>query len=310
MSNQAKTLSKNQYLYPSHKSYIASSQGSRSGPLARGADRRLEKAVIYSMQTRKSGSFSQTSNIPGIPVEDQRSYDEIDYTMAKVVQFNQPEQRVSIGAEVTTPTDAEQQGGAVSEKVGQLGIGSTSFEFMFERQAEVFRGSNGEAKYREFADIGVVSDVLDIYAIVTRNVPMFKREGEYASSANMNKVAREMYDLVGVGSKTILTNPIAIQLNPKFVFYGILKDLHLRFVKFNHKLVPTWAYVELSLDIMNSTDRRTVNNLLSPSPVQRRPGAAVDSTTRSGKTPSDTPGGAWWDERDPVNPGNPGWFDE
>jgi hypothetical protein len=278
----SKTLSKNQYLYPSYKSYIASSQASRSGPMARGADKRLTKTVIYSL---KRSTSTTTTGSPS--VDRLLAPTEIDYTLAKVVQFNQSMQELSIGAELTSTKESEVQGGAVGQNVGQIGVGSTGFEFLFDRQAEVLLGTNGEPKYAEFGQVGVVSDIMDVYAVMTRNVDLFNRQGMYApgenGAATMTKVVRQIYDLVGEGSESIFTEPVAVQLNPKFVFFGMVKSFQIRFVKFNHLLVPTVGFMEMKLDIFNANDRRTINNEMLPPSVPWSPAQPPGSASRSGK---------------------------
>lgn len=210
----------------------------------------LRKAVLYNVTTNTS---------------------EIQTSIRKVFQFNPPTMMLGISMAPTEPDAAKDNRGNL--KTSYLGTAGTSVEMLFDRSAEVASGPN--SGWGEYKRLGVARDVLDVYAVLRGDASLLADPGRVgaaddgqvrnvaANPQSIREFTSTLYDLVGTGSQVILASTVALSYSPDLVLYGMVTSMDFRFLKFNHDLVPTYGYVDLTMDIYNAASSSAVSNLLA-----------------------------------------------
>jgi hypothetical protein len=254
--------------YPNRHSYAMSSFSARGTP-----GNKLRRAVLYSAKKTTSegaqpGIFGPS---PGsAPYLKQSS--EIITTLSKPFQFNPPTMLLGINVAPTDPEEAELEGGTAAQAGGYIGTAGTSVEMLFERSIEV-QGMSGE-----YGRLGVAKDVLDVIAVLRGDATLL----EASDDKSLREFTHMLTDLVGNASKVLMAYRAAIVYSQDLVLYGLVTNMNIRFLQFNHDLIPTMGYVDLTFDIHNATNTAGMMS------------QAVGATTASNTgTPTDVVAKAW-----------------
>ena len=251
--------------YPNRHSYAMSGFSARGTP-----GNKLRRAVLYSAKKTSSepaatgGIFGQNPNVT--PYLKQQS-SEIISTLSKPFQFNPPTMLLGINVAPTDPEEAELAGGTAAEAGGYIGTAGTSVEMLFERSIEV-QGMSGE-----YGRLGVAKDVLDVIAVLRGDATLL----EASDDKSLREFTHMLTDLVGNGSKVLMAYRAAIVYSQDLVLYGLVTNMNIRFLQFNHDLIPTMGYVDLTFDIHNATNTAGM--------MSQAVGAVAGSNTG---TPTDT----------------------
>lgn len=237
--------------YPNAKSYQV------SAPVGLVRNRTLRKGKIYSV--RKKAAFDGTVQaMPGTPQETTfriPARPEIITTLSKEFQFNPPDLYMSLGMSPLDPNYSAQEGGSTTGL--QLGVATTGVDLFFDRTIETNKtwDITGQGATTQWSRLGVAKDILDIYAIVRGDEALLKAQSAYS----LSELSSELTDLVASGN-VIQTGMVAIQYSDDFILYGLVTGMNFRFVKFNHRLIPTMGHVKLDLDIHNAGNSALVQN--------------------------------------------------
>lgn len=224
-----------------------------SAPTGLTRNRSLVRGRIYSVD-RKQAAFDGadvTLRIPGqrnprtvsIP-----SRPEISTTLFKDFQFNPPDLYMHIGMAPTEPDDAAEEGGKF-ERMNKLGVASTGIDLLFDRTLE---SNNGRSQWWR---LGVAKDILDVYGVIRGDEELLKAQSTYS----LSKLTSDLTDLVA-GGNVIQTGMVAVQYSEDFILYGLVVGMNFRFVKFNHKLIPTMGHVRLDIDIHSTGNTSMIRN--------------------------------------------------
>ena len=266
MSNDHVVTGYGSTIYPNWQSYVMSGRHSnvkndQGRPVGGGV---LKKAVLYSA-TVAGGAINQTS---GASVgSDFAGNTEIVTSLRKPFQFNPPSLIMRIGMAGTDSSDSAQSGGNLKE-TAYIGTAGTSVEMLFDRTAEVHAGKmNPGGKHSEYAKLGVAKDVLDVYAVL-RGEPELLEASDDKSIANLTLT---LTDLVSRGSQILMGHRAAISYSRDLVVYGLVTNMQFRFVKFNHELIPTFGFVDLTFDVHKATNTSEVRT-----EMVGEPGSTID----------------------------------
>lgn len=263
----------NQYLYPG-----AGIHG-----------RKLKRGRIFSTN-RRYDATSYPSRAGSVAA----GRSEVDMTWSKKFQFNPPDLGLSLQNINVNDSTVEQDGGNVPSGFG-LGLAEQRLSLFFNREQEVYRHTaNGEAAFGvPWRDIGVQKDVYDIYSVLLGASSAADYEAALgggninASGADdtvdvvsstvqsIGNLTRSFFDLAGGGVANFLFTPVAVVYNTNLVVYGNVTSMAFNFTKFNHQLVPVFANIDLTLQIVNVAGS-------TPPPTSGMGGSLYSSTTASG----------------------------
>lgn len=218
------------YLYPNASSYSKGLLPNR---------RKLRKGMIFSLRTRL---INAGGSIPTMGM---------DMSSAKEFQFNPANLDIGFAFVPVNAEGTEAPGGA-DRGAGTGGLGKTSLQLFFNRELEVAKATGGTqidesgnfAGTEDFARYGVQRDIYDLLAILLEpNSGVLPRD---------NLRLGPTYDIASAGSQASAGSaPVGIMFNEDFVLYGQSTEFSINYVKFSHNLVPTWAYVNLSMEVFN-----------------------------------------------------------
>lgn len=179
---------------------------------------------------------------------------QVDAKFYKRFQYNPAEIQFALSAVNLDPSVSTQQGGNLSNT--GIGAFNVSFEMKFTRDTEVYRATMGlpGGRYNEeqraiFGRIGVMKDVYDVLRVILSG-DTDANGGLLPSDMTMRALSGRAFDLSAAGG-ALYTKPIAVSFNKDLVFYGQVQSLNFVFNKFNHKLVPTWATVNMTISCLN-----------------------------------------------------------
>ncbi len=283
------------HIYPNMKSYRMSASGGAN------LNQQLAKGTLFSVRTSMVGAQEYDSN--GYMISPAQT--EIDTTLSKEFQFNPPELNLAIQYQPVDPEPSMQQGGNYKDGI-TVGIANTAVEMLFSREQETYLSERDNNRFANYQGIGVIKDILDVYAVIKGDAEMFKALNNASTGGtaapDMATLTQEMFDLAQSGSPLLQSGTVALKFSQRLVLYGRITSMSFRLVKFNRSLIPTMGYVDLQYDIMNTGSTGYVSNLMAVTGGE----AAVDPGTRQGNT-STTPNAATsssgWDApigRDPL----------
>jgi hypothetical protein len=268
-------------IYPNNNSYVMSSNTARKGPSngGRGDGSFLRKATLYSVRTTTVRAYDLPSNTSYVPPEFKGGQKEIVTELRKQFQYNPPQIDMSIQMSPTDPVESILGGGAL-QSGSTIGIATTGIEMLFDRTLDTNAGRAGRPSSAAFAKLGVAKDILDVFAVVKGDPTLMEASNDAAATAgkSLTDLTSQLTDLVQQGSQILMGARVAIAYSPEFILYGLVQNMHYRFVKFNHNLIPTMGYVNLNIDIHNAGNTSLIRNEMAPPPL-------TDST-RSSPVPS------------------------
>lgn len=251
-------------IHPNFVSYRMSSHGLQSGHTL-GPQRRLEKGKLYSVSRASEGV--QAPKRPPASV--------IETTLVKTFQYNPPEMYLNVNMAPTEPDEAAVQGGIAGD--AQIGYATTGIEMLFSRGQELVEGKRSpNGRWGAYARHGVAKDILDVYAVVKGDREML----ENTTDRSISQLTAELTDLAANGSEIIMGHRVAIAFSEDFILFGSVTSMNFRFVRWNHQLIPTFAYVTLNVDVHNLGNKSLIRNQFV--------GTALDEAPRSTTNPAVT----------------------
>jgi hypothetical protein len=163
---------------------------------------------------------------------------------------------------------------------------------LFDRTAEVQGAWRTGSTSNEYGRLGIAKDILDVYAVL-RGDPTLLEASDNKSIASLTK---EMTDLVARGSEILMGHRVAIAYSRDLVIFGLVTSMNFRFLKFNRGLIPTFGYVDLTLDIHNANNTAGVRSEMGVNqlPSTTTTGSRVSTTgTPATSTPATNTSTGW-----------------
>lgn len=259
----------NTYAYPNPDSYRSMREGTTNTTLSHG--------YICSMVKQGFGTAIGAAVLPSWTRTASQKY-------LKKFQFNPPSMAFDLAMVATEAAAAQTPGGNDTSATGAgVGAVATSLSLAFNRTIEVYKATAGSTAYPEyFKEIGVQKDVLDIYRVILGEDVPTALDGEESTEAMMG----ELFDSASAGRQVQGTRPVIISFNKALTYYGTVTGMRFEYQTFNYAMVPTFATVNISLDVLSISSRAAVQNQALTSNVPNP--SATSGTSTSPATPSST----------------------